>query len=319
MTKPRLIDQTRNVMRLHHYSIRTEETYIQWIKRFIFFHNKRHPKEMGEKEIRSYLTHLAVDKHVAASTQNQALSAILFLYKRVLELELDWIDDVVRAKRPKYLPVVLTKSEVSTILNAMSGTNALIAKLLYGTGMRLMEALRLRIQDIDFEQFQIMVRSGKGNKDRVTTLPETLVKQLKQQIEKARIIHVNDLAEGYGRVYLPFSLDRKYPRAGLEFGWQYCFPSMNRSTSPLTGEIGRHHLNEKNIGRAIKTASRSVGILKRVSSHTMRHSFATHLLENGYDIRTVQELLGHSDVSTTMIYTHVLNKGGRGVKSPLDV
>lgn len=318
MNKPRLIDQTRNVMRLHHYSIRTEETYIQWIKRFIFFHNKRHPKEMGEKEIRSFLTHLAVDKHVSASTQNQALSAILFLYKRVLELELDWIDDVVRAKRPKYLPVVLTKSEVTNILNSMSGTNALVAKLLYGTGMRLMEALRLRIQDIDFEQFQIIVRSGKGNKDRVTTLPESLVDQLKDQIKKVRVIHNSDLAEGYGRVYLPFALDRKYPRAGMEFGWQYCFPSMNRSTSPLTGLIGRHHLNEKNIGRAIKTASRHIGIYKRVTSHTMRHSFATHLLENGYDIRTVQELLGHADVSTTMIYTHVLNKGGRGVKSPLD-
>ncbi|NOQ89975.1 MAG: integron integrase [Gammaproteobacteria bacterium] len=319
MSKPRLIDQTRNVMRLHHYSIRTEDVYIQWIKKFILFHNKRHPKEMGEKEIRSYLTHLAVDKHVAASTQNQALSAILFLYKRVLELELDWIDDVVRAKRPKYLPVVLTKSEVTSILNAMTGTNALVAKLLYGTGMRLMEALRLRVQDVDFEQFQIIVRSGKGNKDRITTLPESLVKQLKEQIEKARVIHANDLAEGFGRVYLPFALDRKYPRAGIEFGWQYCFPSMNRSTSPLNGKVGRHHLNEKNIGRAIKNAVRYVGILKRVSSHTMRHSFATHLLENGYDIRTVQELLGHADVSTTMIYTHVLNKGGRGVRSPLDV
>jgi len=318
MSKPRLIDQARNVMRLHHYSVRTEDAYIQWIKKFIFFHNKRHPKEMGEKEIRSYLTHLAVDKHVAASTQNQALSAILFLYKRVLELELDWIDDVVRAKKPKRLPVVLTKSEVTNILNAMTGTNALVAKLLYGTGMRLMEALRLRVQDVDFEQFQIMVRSGKGNKDRITTLPESLVEQLKEQIEKARVIHANDLAEGFGRVYLPFALDRKYPRAGIEFGWQYCFPSMNRSTNPLNGKVGRHHLNEKNIGRAIKNAARYVGTLKRVSSHTMRHSFATHLIENGYDIRTVQELLGHKDVSTTMIYTHVLNKGGRGVRSPLD-
>jgi len=318
MNKPRLIDQTRNVLRLHHYSYRTEQTYVQWIKRFIFFHNKRHPKEMGEKEIRSYLTHLAVDKHVAASTQNQALSAILFLYKRVLELELDWIDDVVRAKRPKRLPVVLTKKEVASVLNAMTGTNAIVAKLLYGTGVRLMEALRLRIQDIDFEQGQVVVRSGKGDKDRITTLPESLVEQLQLQIKKVRDIHNNDLVEGYGRVYLPFALDRKYPRAGLEFGWQYCFPSMKRSTSPKTGLVGRHHLNENNVGRSIKTAARQVGINKRVSSHTMRHSFATHLLENGYDIRTVQELLGHKDVSTTMIYTHVLNKGGRGVKSPLD-
>ncbi len=318
MTKLRLIDQTRNVLRLHHYSIRTEENYIQWIKRFIFFHNKRHPKEMGEKEVSAFLTHLAVDKHVSASTQNQALSAVLFLYKRVLNIELEWLDNVVRAKRPVHLPVVLTKTEVINILNAMTGTNALVAKLLYGTGMRLMEALRLRVQDVDFSQYQIMVRSGKGNKDRVTTLPEILKDELQAQIEHARVVHNNDLSEGYGRVYLPFALDRKYPGAGLEFGWQYCFPSIKRSTSPRTGLISRHHLHDKNIGRAIKNASRKIGIYKRVSSHTMRHSFATHLLENGYDIRTVQELLGHKDVSTTMIYTHVLNKGGRGVKSPLD-
>jgi integron integrase len=301
MTKPRLIDQVRNVLRLHHYSVRTEEAYIQWIKRFIFFHNKRHPNEMGEKEIRNYLTHLAVDKHVSASTQNLALSAILFLYKRVLELDLDWIDDVVRAKRPKYLPVVLTKSEVMSVLNAMEGTNALVAKLLYGTGMRLMEALRLRVQDVDFEQRQIIVRSGKGNKDRVTTLPETLIVPMKDQIENARLMHLADLSEGSGRVYLPFALDRKYPGAGIEFGWQYCFPSVKRSTNPVTGKVGRHHLHDKNIGRSIRNASRRVGIYKRVSSHTMRHSFATHLLENGYDIRTVQELLGHKDVSATMI------------------
>lgn len=319
MEKPRLIDQTRNVLRLHHYSIRTEEVYIQWIKRFIYFHNKRHPKDMGEREVSSFLTHLAVDKHVSASTQNQALSAILFLYKRVLEVELAWLDDVVRAKRPKYLPVVLSKQEVRQVLNAMSGTNALVAKLLYGTGMRLMEALRLRVQDVDFEQYQIIVRSGKGNKDRITTLPETLVGPLKEQLEKARVIHNNDLSEGYGRVYLPFALDRKYPGAGVDFCWQYCFPSVGRSTDPVTGRIGRHHLHDKNIGRAIRNAARKVGINKRVSSHTMRHSFATHLIENGYDIRTVQELLGHKDVSTTMIYTHVLNKGGRGVKSPLDI
>jgi len=243
MDKPRLIDQVRNVLRLHHYSIRTEEVYIQWIKRFIFFHNKRHPNEMGEKEVRSFLTHLAVDKHVSASTQNQALSAILFLYQRVLNIKLEWINDVVRAKRPKRLPVVLTKTEVMNVLNAGTGINALVTKLLYGTGMRLMEALRLRVQDIDFEQFQIIVRSGKGDKDRVTTLPETLVGPLKQQIEKARTMHNNDLSEGFGRVHLPFALDRKYPGAGIEFGWQYCFPSMNRSTDPVTGLVGRHHLH----------------------------------------------------------------------------
>jgi integron integrase len=318
MNKPRLIDQTRNVLRLFHYSIRTEESYIQWIKRYIYFHNKRHPNEMGEKEIRSFLTHLAVDKHVSASTQNQALSALLFLYKRVLEVDLEWIDDVVRAKRPKRLPVVLSKNEVTAILKAMSGTNGIIAKLLYGTGVRLMEVLRLRIQDVDFEQRQIVVRSGKGAKDRITTLPESLVESLKEHFLTVRDIHNNDLAEGYGRVYLPFALDRKYPNAGVEFGWRYCFPSLKRSVSPRTGVVGRHHLNENNIGRAIKTAARRVGVNKRVSSHTMRHSFATHLLENGYDIRTVQDLLGHKDVSTTMIYTHVLNKGGLGVKSPLD-
>jgi len=301
MGKPRLIDQTRNVLRLFHYSIRTEETYIQWIKRFIFFHNKRHPKEMGEKEVRSFLTHLAVDKHVSASTQNQALCAILFLYKRVLEIELEWIDDVVRAKRPKYLPVVLSREEVKKLLNAMNGTNGLIVKLLYGTGMRLMEAVRLRVQDVDFDQSQIIVRSGTGAKDRITTLPETLVDELRKQLGLVREIHHNDLKEGFGRVYLPFALDRKYPGAGIEFGWQYCFPSVQRSTNPRTGLIARHHLDEKNIGRAIKTASRKIGINKRVSSHTMRHSFATHLLENGYDIRTVQELLGHKDVSTTII------------------
>lgn len=318
MTKPRLIDQTRNVLRVFHYSIRTEENYIQWIKRFIFFHNKRHPKDMGEKEIRSFLTHLAVDKHVSASTQNQALSAILFLYKRVLELDLDWIDNVVRAKRPKRLPVVLSKGEVNAILNAITGVNGLIVKMLYGTGMRLMEVMRLRVQDIDFEQNQIIVRSGKGDKDRITMLPEILIDELKQQLAYVRDVHKKDLSEGFGRVYLPFALDRKYPGAGVDFGWQYCFPSKKLSTEPRTGRVGRHHLYEQNIGRAIKSAARKVGVEKRVSSHTMRHSFATHLLESGYDIRTLQELLGHKDVSTTMIYTHVLNKGGRGVKSPLD-
>ena len=318
MTKPRLIDQTRNVLRLHHYSFRTEETYIQWIKRFIFFHNKRHPKETGEKEVSAFLTHLAVDKHVSASTQNQALSAILFLYKRVLEIELEWLDNVVRAKRPKYLPVVLTKTEVRKVLSAMTGMNALMAKLLYGTGMRLMEVLRLRIKDVDFEMSQIIVRSGKGGKDRVTTLPETLAEQLRKQIIKARDLHNNDLDEGFGRVYLPFALDRKCPGAGLEFGWQYLFPAGNRSSDPRSRLVSRHHLNEKNIGRGIRNAARKIGIYKRVTSHTLRHSFATHLLENGYDIRTVQELLGHKDVSTTMIYTHVLNKPGVSVNSPFD-
>ena len=318
MSKPRLLEQTRQVLRTFHYSVRTEENYIQWIKRFIFFHNKRHPKDMGEKEVRAFLTHLAVNKHVAASTQNQALSAILFLYKRVLGMKLDWIDDVVRAKRPKKLPVVLSKDEVMKILGAMRGTNALIAKLLYGTGMRLMEVMRLRVHDVDFSNNQIVVRSGKGNKDRYTTLPISLVAELKSQLDYVRLLHDKDLAEGFGRVQLPFALDRKYPNAGVEYGWQYCFPSAKRSVDPRSDRVGRHHLDEKNIGRAIKNAARKVEVVKRVSSHTFRHSFATHLLESGYDIRTVQELLGHKDVSTTMIYTHVLNKGGHGVKSPLD-
>ena len=318
MGRSRLLDQMREILRLHHYSIRTEEVYLEWVKRFILFHNKRHPSEMGEKEVSAFLTYLAVNKHVSASTQNQALSAILFLYKRVLNTKLDWLEDVVRAKRPRKLPVVLTKSEVMRILDTMTGTNALIARLLYGTGMRLMEGLRLRVQDVDFELKEIIVRSGKGDKDRVTTLPEVLIPQLIKQLEHVKYLHRADLDDGYGRVYLPFALDRKYPNAGIQLGWQYFFPSMNRSTNPRTGKVARHHLHDKNVGRSIRNAARKVGIYKRVSSHTMRHSFATHLLESGYDIRTVQELLGHKDVKTTMIYTHVLNRGGRGVKSPLD-
>lgn len=319
MGRSRLLDQMREILRLHHYSIRTEEAYLEWVKRYILFHNKRHPSEMGEKEVSAYLTHIAVNRHVSASTQNQALSAILFLYKKVLNLQLDWLEDVVRAKRPRNLPVVLTKQEVTLVLDTMIGTNALIARLLYGTGMRLMEGLRLRVQDVDFARKEIIVRSGKGNKDRVTMLPEVLVPQLETQLEHVRRLHAADLADGFGRVYLPFALDRKYPNAGIQLGWQYFFPSQNRSADPRTGRIARHHLHDKNVGRAIRNAARKVGIYKRVSSHTLRHCFATHLLEVGYDIRTVQELLGHKDVRTTMIYTHVLNRGGRGVRSPLDI
>lgn len=318
MGRSRLLDQVRGILRIHHYSIRTEEVYIQWIKRFILFHNKRHPLEMGEHEVTTFLTHLAVDKHVSASTQNQALSALLFLYKKVLNLELEWLEDVVRAKRPKHLPVVLTKLEVMNVLDSMNGVNALAARLLYGTGMRLMEGLRLRVQDIDFGHQQVIVRSGKGDKDRVTPLPESLTKDLKRQIEYVKKLHKSDLEEGFGRVHLPYALDRKYPNAGIELIWQYVFPSAQRSKDPRSGETGRHHLDDKNIGRAIRNTARKVGLQKRVTSHTLRHCFATHLLENGYDIRTVQELLGHKDVKTTMIYTHVLNRGGRGVRSPLD-
>lgn len=318
MSRSRLLDQVREVIRTHHYSIRTEENYIQWIKRYIFFHNKRHPLEMGEREITAFLSHLAVNKHVAASTQNQALSALLFLYKKVLNKDLEWMDEVVRAKRSRRLPVVLSKSEVINILNTMNGTSALIAKLLYGTGMRLMEGLRLRVQDVDIESLQITIRAGKGNKDRVTMLPEKLLPDIQSQIKHARKVHLADLEEGFGRVYLPHALDRKYPNANREFGWQYVFPSINRSPDPRSGEIRRHHLHEKNIGRGLRKAARVLSIIKRITSHALRHSFATHLLENGYDIRTVQELLGHKDLKTTMIYTHVLNRGGRGVRSPLD-
>ncbi len=279
---------------------------------------KRHPEDMGEAEITRYLSYLATDKHVSAATQNQALSALLFLYKKVLNKELDWIDDVVRAKVSRRLPVVLSQRQVRMILDSMTGINALIAKLLYGTGMRLMEGVRLRVKDIDFEMNQIIVRAGKGNKDRVTPLPHSLVPALREQITRVKRLHEADLAEGFGRVYLPFALDKKYPNAGIEFGWQYVFPSRQRSRDPVSGKIRRHHLDEKNIGRAIKNAARQNAIDKPVSSHTLRHCFATHLLERGYDIRTVQELLGHKDVKTTMIYTHVLNKGGRGVLSPLD-
>lgn len=319
MGRSPFLDKVREILRVHHYSIRTEEVYIQWIKRYIYFHNKRHPSEMGEREISAFLSHLATDKHVSASTQNQALSALLFLYKKALNMNLEWLDDVVRAKRPKYLPVVLSKAEVRDVLETMHGVNALVARLLYGTGMRLMEGLRLRVQDIDFALMQVIVRQGKGAKDRVTPLPDALVADLKKQLAHVKRIHEADLDEGLGRVYLPYALDRKYPNAGIEFGWQYVFPSEQRSTNPRTGKIGRHHLDDKNIGRAIRNAARKVGLIKRVTSHTLRHSFATHLLENGYDIRTVQELLGHKDVKTTMIYTHVLNRGGRGVRSPLDV
>ena len=318
MKAPKLLDQDRDAIRVRHYSIRTEEAYLQWIKRYIFFHKKQHPLDMGEAEITAFLSHLAVDKHVSASTQNQALSALLFLYKEVLGVELDWLEDVVRAKRPQRLPVVLSVNEVRQILSLIPENNGLIARLMYGTGMRLMEAIRLRVKDINFEYRQITIRDGKGGKDRTTVLPDALIEELKGQLNKTRRLHETDLAEGYGCVYLPFALSRKYPNACREFAWQYVFPSMKRSRDPRSGEIRRHHLDEKNLQRAIKNATRKAGIAKPVSSHTLRHSFATHLLENGYDIRTIQELLGHKDVKTTMIYTHVVNRGGKGVKSPID-
>jgi integron integrase len=308
----------RTEIRIRHYSLRTEQTYIHWVRRFILYHNKRHPVDMGEREISDFLSHLAVNRKVSASTQNQALSAILFLYRHILNITLAWLDDVVRAKRPQHVPVILTHEEVSRLLDAMHGMNGLIARVLYGTGMRKMECLRLRVQDIDFSYHQITIRSGKGDKDRITVLPDSLINPLQQQLEKARLIHTTDLDEGYGEVALPFALERKYPNAGKSWPWQYVFPATRRSVDPATGTIRRHHWFETNISRAIREALRRTGITKRVSVHTLRHSFATHLIEDGYDIRTVQELLGHKDVKTTRIYTHVLNRGGRGVRSPLD-
>lgn len=318
MEKKRLLVRMSDAIRSRHYSLRTEQSYIQWVRRFILFHNKRHPEKMGEKEITSFLTDLAVNRKVAASTQNQALSALLFLYKHVLDKKLDWLEDVVRAKRPRRLPVVLTQAEAGTLLDNMTGVNGLIAKLIYGTGMRKMECLRLRVMDIDFDYGQIHVRSGKGNKDRITLLPDCLGIPLRSQLERVARVHNKDLEEGYGEVELPFALDRKYPNAGWDWKWQYVFPATKRSVDPLTGVIRRHHWYDTNVSRAIRQSVHSSRINKQVGVHTLRHSFATHLLENGYDIRTVQELLGHKDVSTTMIYTHVLNKGGRGVRSPLD-
>ena len=316
--KPKLLDQLRDRIRLKHYSRRTEDAYLDWTKRFILYHNKRHPQEMGKPEIEAFLTHLAVERKVAAATQNQARSALLFLYKELLAIDLPWLNDVEPAKKPKKMPVVLTEQEVQRLLAKVPESWSLLGKLLYGTGMRLLEALRLRVQDIDFERCEVMIREGKGGKDRVTMLPHTLVQPIQQQLTFVRRLHARDLADGYGEVWLSESLTRKYPKAGREWRWQYVFPSVRLSVDPRSGVTRRHHLDEKGLQRAIRQAADDAGLTKRVTPHTLRHSFATHLLQAGYDIRTVQELLGHKDVQTTMIYTHVLNKGGRGVTSPLD-
>jgi len=316
--KPKLLDQVRAAIRTRHYSLRTEEAYVGWIKRFILFHHKRHPSEMGEVEITEFLTHLAVNDHVSASTQNQALSALLFLYREVLVQEVGWLNGVVRAKKPKRLPVVLTKQEVEAVLSVLDGPKWLLAALMYGAGLRLMEALRLRVKDVDFSCDQILVRDGKGQKDRVTVLPSIVKAPLARHLERVKALHERDLREGFGQVFLPYALEKKYPNANREWGWQYAFPARKRSTDPRSGVARRHHLHESVPQRAVKEAARKAGIPKPVSCHTLRHSFATHLLQEGYDIRTIQELLGHADVSTTMIYTHVLNRGGRGVRSPLD-
>lgn len=309
----------RAEIRVRHYSIRTEQTYIDWARRYILFHNKRHPQDMGAAEVQAFLSHLAVARNVSASTQNQAKAALLFLYRDVLSVDLPWLDEVIAARAARHLPVVLTQLEVRKLLDAMSGTTGLIASLLYGTGMRLLESLRLRVKDVEFSRREIIVREGKGNKDRVTVLPENLILPLQAHLAKTKALHERDLDAGFGDVLLPDALAIKYPGAAKSWGWQFIFPSSSRSIDPRSGAERRHHLHETSVQRAVRQAARLATLHKPVSPHVLRHSFATHLLQAGYDIRTVQELLGHADVATTMIYTHVLNKGGRGVTSPLDM
>ncbi|MGB9618333.1 MAG: integron integrase [Desulfomonilaceae bacterium] len=314
----KLLDQVRDAIRRKHFSIRTEEAYVDWIRRFILFHDKRHPKDMGAPEIEAFLTHLAVEKHVAASTQNQAFSALLFLYREVLKIELDASIHAARAVKPKRLPTVLTKDEVRRVIAHLSGPHKLIVQLLYGSGLRLLECLRLRVKDLDFSYRTITVRDAKGHQDRVTMLPDSLIPPLRAHLKQVKRLHEEDLARGYGAVYLPDALAEKYPNASREWGWQYVFPADRLSVDPRSGAVRRHHMDESTVQRVVRAAAKAAGIPKSVSPHTFRHSFATHLLENGYDIRTVQELLGHKDVKTTMIYTHVLQRGGLAVRSPLD-
>lgn len=315
---PKLMDQMRDALRVRHYSRHTEDTYCQWVKRYIYFHGVRHPGEMAEPEINAFLTHLAVEEGVSASTQTQALSALLFLYRYVLGIDVGALGDIVRARTQRRLPVVLSRDEVRDVLAELDDEARLPVALMYGTGMRLMECLRLRVQDIDFERNEIVVRRGKGDKDRVTMLPEALRTELREHLGRVAALHRRDLAEGWGRVPLPDALAAKYPGAGAEWAWQWVFPQTRRWKNYQTGEQGRHHVDASILQRAVKSAVRRAAIPKHVGCHTFRHSFATHLLESGYDIRTIQELLGHKDVRTTMVYTHVLNRGGAGVKSPLD-
>jgi integron integrase len=315
---PRLLDALRERIRVLHYSLRTERAYVQWVRRFIRFHRGRHPREMGEAEVTAFLGALATEGNVSASTQNQALAAILFLYKQVLGIELAWLDNVPRARRPRRLPSVLTAAEARRILEQMTGTHALMARMLYGTGMRLAECLALRVKDVDLERREILIRQGKGGKDRVTMLPAALADPLREHLVRVRALHERDRQAGVPGVELPGALSRKYPSAGRQWAWQWVFPQAKLSVDPRSGIRRRHHAFGQTLQRAIRRAVHAAGITKPVSTHTFRHSFATHLMEAGYDIRTVQELLGHKDVSTTMIYTHVLNRGGRGVVSPLD-
>jgi integron integrase len=313
-----LLDQAREALRVKHYAYSTEQSYLDWIKRFIRYHNQRHPSELGGAAVAAFLTHLAVEAHVSASTQNQALAALLFLYREVICQELAYPIDTVRAKKSQHLPAVLTKEEVRRVIAQLSGIYQLQARLLYGSGLRLLECLRLRVKDLDFDRRAIIVRDTKGDQDRVTMLPDSVVEPLREHLQQVWRLHEADLAKGYGAVYLPDALARKYPNASHEWIWQYVFPSDQLSADPRSGEIRRHHLDESGLQRAVRAAARTAGLDKRVTCHTFRHSFATHLLENHYDIRTVQELLGHKDVKTTMIYTHVLQRGGLAVRSPLD-
>ncbi len=318
-TQPvKLLDQVRHLIRVKHYSIRTEEAYVSWIKRFILFHDKRHPKDMEEKEIEAFLTHLAVNREVAASTQNQAFSAILFLYHQVLDLDTFDGIDALRAKQPERLPVVLSEHEVFNTIDAIPGVEQLMVQIIYGAGLRGIECVRLRVKDIDFDRNEILVRRGKGQKDRVTILPTDLHRVLQKQLRYVKKLHNSDLSQGYGSVYLPFAIAKKYKNADKEWKWQYVFPSHTLSIDPRSGIRRRHHIHLSSLNRAVKKAVEIAGVTKQVSTHAFRHSFATHLLEDGYDIRTIQELLGHKDVKTTQIYTHVLNKGGNAVRSPLD-
>lgn len=317
--QPRLLDQVRAACRVRHYSLRTERAYVGWTRRFVLAMGKRHPREMGADEVTAFLTRLATRQDVAANTQNQALSALLFLYRQVLGMDLPWLDGIVRAKRPGKIPTVLSREETMRLLAALEGAHWVMGALMYGAGLRLMECVRLRIKDVDFERREIVVRHGKGGKDRRVPLPGKLVEPLKDRVQRTRVLHGQDLLDGYGRVWLPHALARKYPAAPREPGWQYLFPAGRLSADPLTGELRRHHIDEAVIQRAVQTARRRAGIVKPATCHTLRHSFATHLLENGHDIRTVQELLGHKDVSTTQIYTHVLGRGASGVLSPLDL
>lgn len=319
--KTNILDEVRRVMRVKHYSIHTERTYCDWIKRFILFHKMQDRAELfieSENKIETYLTHLAIEGNVAPATQNQAMNALIFLYRRVLKQELTGTIDAVRSVKKNKVPVVLSREEVAAVISIMEGVPRLITQLLYGSGLRISEALRLRVQDIDFAYKQITVRSGKGGRDRVTTFPKSMEALLKDHLNRVKAIHTHDLAAGHGAVYLPNALARKYPNAPIEWGWQYVFPARNISVDPRSGKKRRHHVDPSAVNKAIKTAVKKVGIEKRVSAHTFRHSFATHLLQRNIDIRTIQALLGHNDVSTTMIYTHVLQQGGHGVESPLD-